>query len=405
MSKEIINNAKNLLPEINNTSGEKCLAYIETFKIEASDIAVCFHDDNDGVIGAVCIKAALKELMNQMAICVELNRKESHMFREDLVNYIPMQYGRTASQGIDKINESEASVLIFVDFCPKISEIYDLYDSGVKQIFIFDHHKSQLESLENEFKLKAEGFPGENVSIFAITKVYYDMNQAGCGIAYNQFIEENQYNDTFIGNLSFFSSYAEDRDLWKFDLERSVEINAGITLAFKILGISKDPEKMYKLFNGEYIEESEKFVERFQELQLNPQTWNQYPTGMREIITKIGISKCGFDNDYVKSMVHAATKGKINKVFIGGVEMFLFNNKQLIGEVGNALTTLDYPSCQWFVVAEPFKEPELVLSFRSTDDLPDVLHVAKSLGGGGHRNACGAPIKISQLEDLLAGKL
>lgn len=404
MSNEIINNAKNLLPEINNTSGEKCLAYIETFKIEASDIAVCFHDDNDGVIGAVCIKAALKELMNQMAICVELNRKESHMFREDLVNYIPMQYGRTASQGIDKISESEASVLIFIDFCPKISEIYDLYESGVKQIFIFDHHKSQLTSLENEFRLKSEGFPGENVSIFAITKVFYDMDQAGCGIAYNEFIDEKQYSDIFIRHLSFFSSYAEDRDLWKFNLERSVEVNAGITLVFKTMGIARDVEKLYQLFNGDAIDEYLLLKDRFQELNIN-KNWNKYPVAAREIIAKIGISKCGFDNDFVKSMVHAATKGKINKVFIGGVEMFLFNNKQLISEVGNALTTLDYPSCQWFVIAEPLKEPELVLSFRSIDDLPDVSKVAVSLGGGGHRNACGATLKVSQLVDLLAGNL
>ena len=47
------------------------------------------------------------------------------------------------------------------------------------------------------------------------------------------------------------------------------------------------------------------------------------------------------------------------------------------------------------------KEPELVLGFRSTDELPDVSVVAKALGGGGHRNACGTGIKITELEKLL----
>lgn len=390
---------------INNTSGEDCLNYIDVFKVPANEIAVCHHGDNDGVIGAVCIKAALKDLMNQLSIGKELTNEDNLPYNEEYVNYISMEYGREVSQGMKEIYESKAKVLIFVDFCPKISELYDLYDSGINRIFIFDHHESQLNSLEKEFGPIFEGTFGGNVSIFATTKVFYDLNQAGCGIAYTQFINESIHNDTFIRNLGWFSNYAEDYDLWKFELERSVEVNAGITLAFKTMRIAKNIEKLYKLFNGESLEEAELLRDRFQELQFNPQSWNQYPTGMREIIAKIGISKCGFDDDFVKSIVHAAKKGEICKVFIGGIEMFLFNNKQLISKVGNALTVFDYPSCQWFVIAKPMKEPELVLSFRSTNDLPDVSLAAVALGGGGHRNSCGATLQVSQLVDLLNGKL
>ncbi|MDF2435450.1 MAG: uncharacterized protein JWP44_5081 [Mucilaginibacter sp.] len=45
-----------------------------------------------------------------------------------------------------------------------------------------------------------------------------------------------------------------------------------------------------------------------------------------------------------------------------------------------------------------------IFSFRSQGDL-DVSALAKEFGGGGHKNAAGAPVTLAVLADLLAGKL
>lgn len=355
-------------------------------------VAIGFHSDMDGVIGAVCIKSWLKQVLLEQKIELETKGLDGSKFEESLISYIPMQYGRDLSYGFDKLLDKE--VVVFIDFCPTTQELLVLVEKGCK-VFVFDHHKSQKDKYT---------FANIDGSKLEQVQYYYDASKAGCGIALEAFIDIKYFNAEFYTKLKFVSDYAEDRDLWKFELELSKEINAGLYLMLKTMGIEKDPEKIYQLLDGKLLDESELFIQRFKELKLS-EDWNKYFGKFSNTLTEIGLSKLGYDGDFVNQIFGAAERGKVLKVFIGGIEMFVLNNSNLVSEVGNKLTELDYPSCQYFIVAEPLKEPELVLSFRSIDDLPDVSKAAVKLGGGGHRNACGATLKVSQLEDLLAGNL
>ena len=58
------------------------------------------------------------------------------------------------------------------------------------------------------------------------------------------------------------------------------------------------------------------------------------------------------------------------------------------------------PVCLYKII----NEDNVSLSFRSMDNLPDISVVAKNLGGGGHRNACGAGYTLYQLFFWLRSK-
>ena len=348
-------------------------------------IGVVYHEDMDGIIGAVCIKARLKSLDN---------------ITEEKVEYIPTQYGK------DKILNFEKMVnfdfLLFIDFCPSVMEILELFENGNKNIHIFDHHLTQIIKImdnDKEVNSLSKKYPG--------FKYYFDNTKAGCGIAYDQFIDESLLENDQIRKLAFASNYAEDRDLWKWDLENSKEINAGFDILMNSLEIKHNPEAWYQiLMDRNHPEKMENLLNKYPEIDFSK---FHTDSGFKQVVENLGVSKIRYDKAYIDKIVNAATKGKIPKININGIEMFVLNNSYLISEVGNALTQFDYPSCQWFVIHEVkdglLKEPELILSFRSNEDLPDVSMVATALGGGGHRNACGATLSIDQLKDLLIGKL
>lgn len=373
--KEVVRNLELVL---DNTNSEK--------------VAVGYHSDIDGVVGAVCIKSWLKQIVLEKKIELETKSLDGSKFDESLISYIPMQYSRDGSSGFDKLLDKD--VVVFIDFCPTTQELLVLIEKGCI-VFVFDHHKSQKDK-----------YTFANIDGSKLEKVqyYYDASKAGCGIALEAFIDIKYFSAEFYTKLKFVSDYAEDRDLWKFELEYSKEANAGLYLLLKTMNIEKDPEKIYQLIDGKELDESELFIQRFKELKLT-KDWNKYFGKFSNTLIEIGLSKLGYDSDFVNQIFGSAERGKVLKVFIGGIEMFVLNNSNLVSEVGNKLTELDYPSCQYFIIAEPLKEPELSLSFRSTDDLPDVSKAAIKLGGGGHRNSCGATLKVSQLEDLLTGKL
>lgn len=376
-----------------NIHGHDTMADIFESKMLGKDIAIAYHEDMDGIIGAVCIKAALKKEFKE-------TYGEDSVYTESTISYIPVQYGKDCSMNIDKIKDFK--MVIFIDFCPTMAELYNLIETN-ENIHIYDHHRTQMLKLKEEIVKQTL----VDSDIFNNLGFYYDITQAGCGIAYNQFINEERYSDTFISNLGFVSNYAEDRDLWKWSLLKSKEINAGLDIITNVLELKHDPEEWFNILAGEEPKLINNLRLEYPEIDLK--TFSEHSHLFSKAVTELGVSKIRYDQAHVNKIVKAAKKGKIPKIFVGGVEMFILNNSTLISEVGNALTELDYPSCQYFIIHEVkdglLKEPELVLSFRSVDTLPDVSLVATSLGGGGHRNACGASMKIDKLSELLNGNL
>lgn len=373
---------------LKTTDGKQTINEISNFLDKK--IGIVFHEDLDGIIGGVCIKILLKSL---------------DMDLEKNVTYIPTQYSKEQILNFEKMVNFD--FLLFIDFCPSVMEIIELFENGNQNIHIFDHHFTQMMKIsdndkkENSLSKKYSGF-----------KYYFNNTKAGCGIAFDEFVTNIKIKDDILTsdafrNISFASNYAEDRDLWKWELINSKEINAGFDIIMNVLEIKHDLDEWYNLFNGIEPKKFNNLKEIYPEIDFNNLLKNhqKFCKGVFEL----GLSKVRYDNAYINKIVRSAEKGKIPKINIGGIEMFVLNNSNLISEVGNALTVFDYPSCQWFVIHEIkdglLKEPELVLSFRSTDDLPDVSIAAAALGGGGHRNACGASLSINKLPDLLSGNL
>lgn len=395
---------------INITGVETC-EFIKNSELAPDKICVVYHEDLDGVIGATCIKAKMKKMFT---------------IDENQVTYIPTQYGKDAIMNFENI--VNFSLVVFIDFCPSVKEINELFQRGISDIHIYDHHQTQVEKVKEEFKRisslieKNEEFIEsiketekfvllpENVTEeelkFLKLKVHFDLNLAGCTIGYDQFIEELEYNGSFIRMLSLVSNYAEDMDLWKWELINSKEMHAGLDILMQTLNLKHDPEKWYNILNGSEVD--------FRALAweypgTDFQNFNIFPHIFERILLDIGIGKIRYDNNYINKFKKAAEKGKIPLIKVGGIKMFALNNSYLASKVGNMLTEFGYPSVQYFIIHEVkdglVKEPELVLSFRSTDDLPDVSRAAKALGGGGHRNACGVGMKLENLEKLLKSEL
>ena len=81
------------------------------------------------------------------------------------------------------------------------------------------------------------------------------------------------------------------------------------------------------------------------------------------------------------------------------VEIIFVNETQsdLISELGNAICKkFQKPVCLYKILSTGM----VSLSFRSMDNLTDMSKIAVALGGGGHRNACGAEMSLEDFKKL-----
>ena len=441
-----------------NVNGFETLEKINFYPGE--QIVIGYHDDMDGMLAAVAVKHAIKQLL---------------LHGDTGITFQKMQYHKDRTTGLDGLIGKK--LVILVDFCmPRASEFRELKESGLEQIHVYDHHRTAMDFIEmismdkyhldikmglhdidpnlvkikfeaqtrifelpyvdyleskvlnekfstyffgvqpEEFEvciqIKEQEFKDLNFTLtilepeFNYVKYFFDLSRSGCSIAYDEFISNvSSIDKTKVGvlKLNWLQGYAADYDLWKFELEDSKNINAGLKIIAQELSLLKNPEVMYNFVFGDSnavdtITLSEKFGTELKIVNLSTKI-------LKEHCARVGHLSMTFNNMYIDKIRKAAAKDKIPLITVGGIEMFVLNNGHLVSEVGNMLTEFGYPSVQYFVVHEVkdgiTKEPELVLSFRSLDTMADVSLVAASLGGGGHRNASGTGIKITDLDKLL----
>jgi len=444
-----------------NITGIQTLEKISFYPPE--DIVIGYHDDMDGMLAAVAVKHKIKEIMGEEESKITYQKMQYHKDRTTgldgligkklviLVDFCmprELEFIELKEKGLEEIHIYDHHKTA-MDFIENISlDQYHLkinattYDIDPNLITIkvqaqgrtfdipyvdyidprntgilgnrFSRFFFCVQPEEFEVYLQFEEQDPIDVNfemtilqpIFDYVKYYFDMTKSGCTIAYEQFIESQKdgYNVTLgILKLNFLQKYAADYDLWKFELLDSKDINAGLKIIAQELKLLKNPDIMYNFIFGDSdaidtLVLEEKFGSALKIVNSNVQT-------LLDACKFVGRLSVTFNNMYIDKIKNAAAKDKIPLIKVGGIKMFVLNNGHLVSEVGNMLTQFGYPSVQYFVVHEVkdgmAKEPELVLGFRSTDELPDVSVVAKALGGGGHRNACGTGIKITDLEKLL----
>jgi uncharacterized protein len=209
------------------------------------------------------------------------------------------------------------------------------------EMLVIDHHKTAKEN--------CEGLP------FCV----FDMNMSGAELAWWYYSQEG----TLSNKVPNLIKYIGDRDLWKFKLPNSEEINA-------------------------YIQSYPIDINWYEKLLLELET----PEGM-EIALNAGKAISRYKEQLTNQICNTAKFMSINGFFVP-----VANSPILMSEVGHELCIRTYSQlgenkpafgAYYFDRSDGYRQ----WGVRSLGDF-DVSEIAKSKGGGGHKNAAGWQEKI-----------
>lgn len=228
-------------------------------------------------------------------------------------------------------------------------EVLEALHNKVNKLVVLDHHKTAQKDLEG------------------LDYCTFDMNKSGARLSWEYFhyphhgqegthlgFSNSDYNDSELGLNPYYIpklvQYIEDRDLWRFELEHSHEINAFI--------------QSYPMTIGDY------------EL-----TFHQLEMYFDRCLQQgFGIER--YKDTMIETQCKAAYIGKV-----GDYDVPIVNSTILFSEVGNKLCQM-YPDAKFAAYYTVRKDASYQWGLRSIGDF-DVSEVAKQYGGGGHKNAAG----------------
>ena len=237
--------------------------------------------------------------------------------------------------------------VLMVDFSYK-RPVIEAMAAKARSVCILDHHKSAATDLAGlpepePFRTWLDALPPPLCALF-------DMERSGAGLAWDYFHPG--------ANRPNLVNYVEDRDLWRFNLPLSREVNAYIFA------------HAYTFDNWDHLE--------------------------RETRDHMGVQRVADMGGAIEKKHH---KDVAELVGIVGREMVIGGQKipvanlpyTLTSDAGHLMATghaSKAAACYW-------DTPEgRVFSLRSTDDGPDVSEIAKRYGGGGHAHAAGFRVPI-----------
>ena len=250
--------------------------------------------------------------------------------------------------------------VLVVDFSWPRQVVLEL-DLAARTLKILDHHKTA------EAELKDLDF------------ATFDMNRSGATLTWD-YCFDGEYLEMgglwnpelmflnpahkFLSDYYFMSSrrpwyvnYVEDRDLWRFQLPDSKEVNAFI------MSLPHTIKAWTRLENME---------------------WNE--------AAKLGHAIRLHIDHYIEKLVAQRTLGALDGYSVAVVNAPYPN----ISDVGHALCDHAEIGLGWFVRGDGMMQ----FSLRSRDGL-DVAEIAKRRGGGGHRNASGFQVSLTEGRAIL----
>jgi len=214
-----------------------------------------------------------------------------------------------------------------VDFSYK-QEILLQMSKQVDNIILMDHHESAIKDLENFISPK-------NIEIIL------DNTKAGCQIVWDYFSQKKE--------RPWFIDYIADRDLWKFKLEYSREINAAIAEEGYLRSIQKINELLSK--------KAQDFLE-------------------------IGKQFCKFRDSILGNLSSKSVKTKFQ-----GYICYAVNSNIFISELGEYLIKKNIDCDIAIIYRYNLKNKLWEYSFRS--NRVNLSELLKPFGGGGHKEAGG----------------
>lgn len=247
--------------------------------------------------------------------------------------------------------------VVLVDFSYK-RDVLKAMRANACSMLVLDHHKTAADDLAHEGgnfgidiskwtgpvnwdrhvqNIGQDGFENVADSVY----VLFDMNRSGAGITWDFFHGED--------TRPKLVKYAEDRDLWRFTLPFSREVNAYI-------------------FAHEY----------------DFGVWSTLANLIDDDTDGVVRMGAAIEKKHHKDVRELANALK-RRMVIGGHEVWAASLPYtLTSDAGHLMATGEpFAACYW-------DTPDgRVFSLRSTDEGLDVSEIAKQYGGGGHRNASG----------------
>lgn len=223
--------------------------------------------------------------------------------------------------------------IYIVDFSYK-REICDALTDGY-DLIVIDHHKTAEEELR--------GAP------YAI----FDMNFSGATLTWHYFqslaIQSGVLAISEVEPLPTLLQYVQDYDLWKFELPLSREVNLYIATL--------------------------------------PTTFTAWDTFDVRDAQVCGIAIMAFQARQIERRLKEVQIGQL-----GGIDVPMVNCTDNISELGNEMCKR-YPEYPFSVSYCDRKDNTRTYSLRSIGDF-DVSEIARSYGGGGHKNAAGFSVQM-----------
>ena len=230
--------------------------------------------------------------------------------------------------------------LYLLDFSYKYDQVKHLA-SLAKKIVIIDHHKTAEQELDNIDKRLGEEPDGP---FLCNVECIFDMNKSGAVLTWEYFFPKDE--------VPGIIKHIQDRDLWELKMPYTEEITA------KLSSIG------YSFEEWEYW----LFVAPFGTIVSQGQSILNYQDVCISLLKKMVMYRDVYGYKEIP-IVNCATKSLQSK---------------LIGDIAKG-----HPfAIGWYY------DGAYNLSFRSDKDGIDVSELAKSLGGGGHKHASGAIVRV-----------
>lgn len=258
--------------------------------------------------------------------------------------------------------------VILVDFSYKYDVLVEM-SWKAKSILVLDHHKSAAEDLgrlpwagktPDDFRVECAAYC-QSCNMPHIGAIF-DMERSGAGLAWD-FFHPGKPRPRLI-------DYIEDRDLWRFNLTASREINAA-------------------LFSYPY-------------------DFNIWSPLMKQDLVVLHTEGVGIERKHHKDVAELVAVTR-REMVIGGFRVPAASLPYTYTSDAGALMCQPFDDGSGVSWVPPFAAcywdtPDgRVFSLRSLPNGSDVSEIAKQYGGGGHRNAAGFRVPLDQIAKFEIG--
>ena len=275
-------------------------------------------------------------------------------------------------------------IVYLVDFSYKHEVVRDMIEiGGARKVILIDHHKTAIEDLQglDEYFYHEEYTRvlelGESKSVSEDWEnpfeMYTHLEMSGATLAWKYWVDQGVLRSE---DRPLLLGHIEDRDLWKFKLPLTREIQANVS------SYEHTFENWDKLMNSDVIElakmgEAGRGIERKHHKDIA-----ELVEVCQRFIVFSPISNC-FVEEYSKTD--------------SDVEIPIASLPYTFASDAGHLMAKNHENGKWFAACYYDTDDHRIFSLRSTEEGIDVSEVAKFYGGGGHKHAAGFKVPRTHL--------